>query len=154
MVYMSSEISYQLPRPGAGYDPYEPGENQFGTQKTIDLVVSIGIKWMNTHPYPFGVGDISYNGGGPMDGHTSGHKLGREVDVRPMRNDNTNSPTNINDSSYSRETTRRLLQVIREVAGSNIRLIYFNDSVLANEGLCQTDNSGVHNNHLHVAFHP
>ena len=152
----SAPVDVQLPTPGVGYYSYQGGpvpleDSQYGTQNTINAVIAIGTRW-NQPPHPagrIGVGDISLRGGGPMPGHTTGHRLGLNVDMRPMRTDLFELPTNINDTAnYNRDYTRELLQEIH--AQGNIRRIYFNDSVLIGEGLCQQ--LAGHDDHLHVEF--
>lgn len=53
---------------------------------------------------------------------------------------------------YSRDIIRELLKTIRKQG--NIRVILFNDLEIVNEGLCQKDTTGVHDNHIHVTFNP
>jgi hypothetical protein len=84
---------------------------QYGTQKTIDLVIEIGKRWNQYHPSPsnarIGIGDISLLNGSSMPGHPQGHTLGQEVDMRPMRKDKQETAVDYTDqNNYSKDITR------------------------------------------------
>lgn len=72
-----------------------------------------------------------------------------------MRNDGKTESTSIDNSTYSREETRKLIQLLIE--DPNTKLIYFNDSTLLKEfkdnayGVTVKSCTG-HDNHLHVRF--
>jgi murein endopeptidase len=125
-----------------GYYPYSPLERQYGTQATIDTIVQICGDWYRNEQYLVGVGDISLIDGSPMPPHV-GHRDGKNVDIRPMRLDHANEPTDITDTQYDREATRLLVQSLR--AHVNVELILFNDTQISGV----TPHEG-HDNHLHV----
>lgn len=134
----------QLPQvSGNGYYSYEPAANQYGTQDTIDAITEVGAQWqLSMSTRPFGVGDISLAGGGPMPGHTA-HQLGRNVDVRPMRSDNAQKPVKWTDPSYDRTATQLLVDNLK--AHVTVQGINFNDPQI----------TGVkpltgHDDHLHI----
>jgi conjugal transfer mating pair stabilization protein TraG len=96
----------------------------------------------NIEAAPVGIGDMSFEHGGPMAPHNS-HQDGRCVDIRPLRSDKRNSPVTISDAHYDRESTRAL--VVALLAHGNVCKILFNDHQI----------SGVipwagHDNHFHV----
>lgn len=141
-----SGVNTQLPS-GNGRYSYEPSANQYGTAATIQSVIDLGIRWKNNHPnHPdIGIGDISNQGGGPMQGHTKGHRIGKNVDIRPVRTDGAMLPTNINDPSYDPQRTQDLVNEIN--ADPNVRVIYFNDP-----NITGVKPLAGHDNHLHVEY--
>jgi penicillin-insensitive murein endopeptidase len=134
------------PSSDSGYYHYSAGSRQFGTPPTVQALVDIAAIWQQaprTSQAPFGVGDISFAAGGPMPPHTTGHRLGRNVDIRPMRKDLKHAPVTWRDGAYSRELTQLLVNNL--LAHANTMFILFNDP----------DVQGVrplvgHDNHLHV----
>ena len=155
-------ISTRIPSSGPGYYTYcprnpceNPDDRQFGTSQTIDSITEIAGNWNNANPNGprIGIGDISLQGGGAfknVDGTQahSTHRDGKDVDIRPLRKDGMELPTNIADSSYDRELTRALLNTIRE--NPNVVRVLFNDEILIGEGLSAY--SAGHGNHLHIDF--
>lgn len=133
----------QLPQGGNGYYSYSPAANQFGTQATIDTLTDIGRQWQTNALTPFGVGDISLQQGGPMPGHTTGHRIGRNVDLRPMRTDGQRKPVTWQHAEYSRELTQLLVDNFR--AHANVTKIFFNDPQVTG-----VQPLAGHDNHLHV----
>jgi peptidoglycan hydrolase-like protein with peptidoglycan-binding domain len=124
-----------------GWYSYSKPERQYGTDQLIQALLGIAAA-MAKSGLDVGIGDMSLEQGGEMPPHTS-HRTGKNADLRPVRNDNAHSPTNINDSSYGRDSTRVLVEAIQ--AQSGITQILFNDSEI----------SGVrkfagHDNHLHI----
>jgi hypothetical protein len=80
-----------------------------------------------------------------MPGHTTGHQQGKNVDIRPVRNDGQEAAVTWQNSAYSQQFTQDLVDKIRE--DPNVQNIYFNDPNI----------SGVqplagHDNHLHVEY--
>jgi hypothetical protein len=98
---------------GKGYYSYSPAQNQYGTSNTIGAVLDVGRQWQFNSEPPFGIGDISLVQGGPMPGHTTGHQIGRNVDVRPMRTDGTAAPVTWQDAQYSQALTQLLVDNFR-----------------------------------------
>ena len=128
---------------GNGYYSYSQASNQYGTTPTINAVVDIGKQWQFNSQSPFGVGDISLEQGGPMPGHTTGHQLGRNVDVRPIRGDGQQAPVTWQDAAYSRAQTQLLVDNF--LAHANCSKIYFNDPQI--QGVQPLAG---HDNHLHI----
>ncbi len=97
------------------------------------------------------IGDISHEHGGVISGHTS-HRLGLDVDLRLMRDDENQCryPSNYKVASYDRTATRALIKAIRATAPGHVKLIYFNDPVLIKEGLVRP--SSGHDDHLHIRY--
>jgi peptidoglycan hydrolase-like protein with peptidoglycan-binding domain len=142
-------IASVLPERGPGFQTYnrEPGGgDQVGTLSTISAVVALGGAWLLLQPeIPIQVGDISRAGGGPFPPHVA-HRRGREVDLRPMRNDGLLAPTTIDDASYDPGLTEALVDLVR--ATHDGVTILFNDPRLVEAGKARR--SGGHHNHLHL----
>ena len=105
-------INTLLPASGAGFVTNNRGPSgkfQFGQKSTIDAAVAVGASWNALSPeHPFSIGQISLKGGGQMPPHKS-HRVGLDVDVRPMRTDGANEPLTITDSQYDRAATTELI---------------------------------------------
>ncbi len=96
------------------------------------------------------VGDLSHIHGGDIAGHAS-HEVGLDADLRLITTsrDQCSSPTAYTDADYDRAATRQLILQLR--ATGQVKVIFFNDPVLINEGLVRhVDN---HHDHLHVRFY-
>jgi murein endopeptidase len=128
---------------GNGYYTYSAADRQFGTAKTIEAIVDVGKQWQLTQADPFGAGDISFAQGGHMPPHTTGHRIGRNIDVRPMRKDGQAKPVTFRDAAYSRERTQILVDTFR--AHRNCTKIIFNDP-----GITGVQPLAGHDNHLHI----
>ena len=146
-----TSIETVLPAEGLGFTTYrrEPGgADQVGRASTIRAVMAIAEAWSQRHPTPrLQIGDISRRRGGRFPPHGS-HRLGVDVDVRPITNTGREEPTNIGLGTYSRELTRELCQLIRDMV-PGVR-IFFNDPRLIEAGLAR--HLAGHNDHLHVRF--
>ncbi|MFI6678581.1 penicillin-insensitive murein endopeptidase [Kribbella sp. NPDC050470] len=97
-------------------------------------------------------GDAGFEHGGDIPGHGS-HEVGLDIDIWPIRTDSaqcTAGRITWESSTYDRAATRQLVQAIRAAAPGHVRIIFFNDPVLINEGL--TTEWPAHDNHLHVRF--
>lgn len=141
-------VTILLPENGPGFVTNNRGndEFQFGQQSTIDAALRVGAEWNGLHPQrPFSIGQISKNGGGPMPPHVS-HRLGLDVDVRPMRRDGNNLPVTISDAQYDPQLTRELIELWWRHAPT--QAIFFNDVNVINAGLSRFVNG--HHNHFHV----
>ena len=96
------------------------------------------------------IGDISFEHGGEIALHTT-HEDGLDIDVAMIRIDGRqcNYPAiTYRSGQYDRADTRRLLQAIHETFGSHLKLIYFNDPQLVDEGLSRRYPN--HDGHIHV----
>ena len=97
-------------------------------------------------------GDAGFEHGGDIPGHGS-HEVGLDIDIWPIRSDSaqcTAGRITWQSATYDRAATRQLVQAIRAAAPGHVRLVFFNDPVLINEGL--TTQWEAHDNHLHVRF--
>jgi hypothetical protein len=107
-------ITTQLSDGGVGFVTNNRGANgefQFGQQSSIDAAVTVAATWDGLHPnHPFSIGQISKQGGGPFPPHLS-HRLGVDIDVRPMRKDGQNEPVTIDDAEYDRAQTTELINL-------------------------------------------
>jgi murein endopeptidase len=128
---------------GHGYYPYSSVDRQFGTHDTITAIVDVGdTVQLNQPGFPFGVGDISLVDGSPMSPH-QGHRLGRNVDIRPMRKDQTPQPVKYTDPDYDRDATKLIIDSF--LAHANVDFILFNDTSIPNVRPFQG-----HDDHFHV----
>ena len=142
-------VNTPLPASGVGFVTNNRGPNgkfQFGQKSTIDAAVAVGTAWdaLNAER-PFSFGQISLQGGGIMPPHHS-HRVGLDVDVRPMRTDGANAPVNITDSAYDRATTTALIALWWKKAP--VQSLFFNDQTVIAAGLSQFVNG--HHHHFHV----
>src|SRR6266850_3541791 len=107
-------IDTQLPENGAGFvtnNRGASGEFQFGQQSSIDTAIAVAAAWHGLHSDQlFSIGQISRKGGGPFPPHKS-HRLGVDIDVRPMRTDGQNQPVSIDDAKYDRTLTTELIEL-------------------------------------------
>ncbi|MFI5732317.1 penicillin-insensitive murein endopeptidase [Kribbella sp. NPDC051587] len=97
-------------------------------------------------------GDAGFEHGGDIPGHGS-HDVGLDIDIWPIRTDNgqcTAGRITWQSTTYDRAATRQLIQAIHAAAPGHVRIIFFNDPTLINEGL--TTQWPAHDNHLHVRF--
>jgi len=131
---------------GHGYYSYSAMTQQYGTSATVAAVVRICQKFIKTYPdLQVGIGDMSFANGAEMKPHKT-HRNGRNIDIRPLRNDGRMLPVSISDSqNYSRNRTKALVELIR--ADPNFKSVLFNDSAIG--GVTYWDG---HDNHLHVSM--
>jgi len=142
-------VDVLLPANGPGFVTNNRGndEFQFGQQSTIDAALRVGAAWNGLHAQrPFSIGQISKKGGGPFPPHLS-HRLGIDVDIRPMRQDGKNAPVTIDDEQqYDRELTRDLIELWWQKAP--VQAVFFNDPKVIAAGLSRFVEG--HGNHFHV----
>jgi hypothetical protein len=101
---------------GLGWYRYETGDMKksrivhFGTENTVKAVLEVAAAFVCGMPgYSFGVGDLSSAMGTNLGRHST-HLHGKNVDLRPMRKDGVQMPTNIGDSvNYSQDYTLLLI---------------------------------------------
>lgn len=142
-------VNTPLPQSGVGFVTNNRGANgefQFGQKSTIDAALRVATTWDSLHAQrPSSIGQISLKGGGPMPPHKS-HRLGLDIDVRPMRADGANQPVTITDSEYDRALTTALIALWWQKAP--VQSLFFNDPTVIATGLSQFVNG--HHNHFHV----
>src|SRR6266550_254587 len=143
------DITTQLPESGTGFltnNRGSSGEFQFGQKSSIDTAIAVAAAWEGLHPgRRFSIGQISKKGGGNMPPHKS-HKLGVDIDVRPMRDDGKNEPVTINDADYDRALTTELIKLWWKMAP--VQAVFFNDPTVIAAGLSHLVEG--HDNHFHV----
>jgi peptidoglycan hydrolase-like protein with peptidoglycan-binding domain len=127
------------------------GRANWGTGAAIGQLEAAAAAFARTGRGRVAVGDVSREHGGDIAGHVT-HKVGLDVDVRPIRDARNQCTwgTNWRYASYDRAATRTLIKAIRAVAPGHVKLIYFNDPVLIGEGL--TTWHGGHDDHLHIRY--
>ena len=143
------KIDVQLPASGTGFVTNNRGGNgefQFGQQSTIDAARAVAAAWDELHPgHPFSIGQISNNGGGKMPPHVS-HRLGVDIDARPVRKDGQNQPVTIDDPQYDRARTTELIDLWWSKAP--VQAMFFKDPTIIGQGLSRFVKG--HGNHFHV----
>jgi peptidoglycan hydrolase-like protein with peptidoglycan-binding domain len=129
------------------------GSAHWGTGASIGQLESAAALFHGRGYGPMSIGDVSLQHGGDIALHAT-HEQGMDADVRPIKRDGgqcaTYGGTNWRSSTYSRPATRALIQDIRARSWGHLKLIYFNDPVLIDEGL--TTRYTGHDDHLHVRF--
>jgi penicillin-insensitive murein endopeptidase len=142
-------IDTQLPESGVGFvtnNRGAHGEFQFGQKSSIDAALAVAAAWNGLHSErPFSIGQISLKGGGPMPPHLS-HRLGVDIDVRPMRKDGHNEPVSIDEGEYDRAQTTELINLWWETAP--VQAVFFNDPTVIAAKLSRFVTG--HGNHFHV----
>ena len=94
--------------------------------------------------------DLSLHQGGDTPDHAT-HETGLSCDLRLPRRDGK-AGTIWQDPAYDRAAMRAMLRAIRAQKVHEVKRIFFNDTVLINEGLCQA--LGGHDNHVHIDILP
>lgn len=132
-------------------DPDGNGTANWGTGAAIGQLEA-AVRSFGTSDGRVPLGDVGFEHGGDIPGHAS-HEVGMDVDVWPIRTDSAQCSAGRitwQSSTYDRAATRRLVQAIRNTAPGHIKLIFFNDPTLVNEGL--TTSYPNHDNHLHIRY--
>jgi penicillin-insensitive murein DD-endopeptidase len=144
------DIKTLLPEKGDGFVTFNRGDDgkfQFGQQSTIDATLATGKAWSSGHAeQPFSVGHISRKNGGSFDPPHKSHKLGVDIDVRPLRKDNKNQEVTITSDSYDQAATAELIALWWEKAP--VQLILFNDKKVIAAGNSRPFKG--HDNHFHI----
>jgi peptidoglycan hydrolase-like protein with peptidoglycan-binding domain len=127
------------------------GAANWGTGAAVGQIEAAGAAMVAAGLGRIPVGDIGWEHGGDIAGHQT-HERGLDVDIRPMRDARNQCTwgTNWRLASYDRAATRALVKAIRATAPRHVKLIYFNDPVLIQEGWT-TWYTG-HDDHLHVRY--
>jgi murein endopeptidase len=153
----SSAIETFLPYSGTGYESkYTSSDlrfNQYGRSEAILALQWIARAWQRKHPNgpKLYIGPISKKGGGTLcysDGmcHAE-HKDGLDIDIRPVRNDQSKGGLKFTDASYSRQLTQELVDLAWSNRCVPVEKILFNDPAVN-----RVDYSSGHDDHLHVSF--
>ena len=140
----------QLPDQGPGFSCYGSAEKRYGRPEVVRAIAYVCDKWNQQFPnYPrVGVGNMSYQGGGPIAPHTS-HQKGVDVDLSPVASTHEEVALTWQSPNYSKKRTQQLVDLILNNPHLQVRTILFNDPNV----------TGVqpyvgHDNHLHVSFYP
>lgn len=137
-----------LPVSGVGFLTFNRSENtHWGTKDTIAFIEAVGKAWQFS--VPFSVGHISRKGGGKFPPHQT-HRLGVDIDIRPLRKDGRNVPVMIADAQYDRSLTLSLVKLLWKVCP--VSAIFFNDKTFIEQGLSRYVEG--HHDHLHVRLLP
>lgn len=135
---------------GAGYYVYGTppnGEGQYAHPAMMTLLLHVEREWALIDKRRFGVGNISLAGGAKYEKHNT-HKLGLEVDVRPIRKDGRHDAVYWYQSEqYDQTATGRLIGLFHCFTG--VRKILFNDT---HASPYVTPFKG-HDHHFHVELH-
>jgi peptidoglycan hydrolase-like protein with peptidoglycan-binding domain len=133
------------------YSTVNRTEGNWGTAAAVGQTEAASIAFAGKRLGGVAVGDVSLEHGGKMPGHQT-HRVGLDVDLRPVRRDREqcSAGTNYRSSTYDRSATRELIRTVRAAAPGHVKLIYFNDPQLIREGLV-TWYAG-HDDHLHVRY--
>ena len=124
-----------------GLYSYSKPERQFATDGLLDALRDVGQRLAKAG-LELGVGDLSFEQGGAISPHKT-HTAGHHADLRPIRGDGAHGPTSIGDPSYSRDSTRALVEALQ--AQPSLNQILFNDSEIAG-----VKHWPAHDNHLHI----
>jgi peptidoglycan hydrolase-like protein with peptidoglycan-binding domain len=144
---------FELPVWGKSLCDYSVGNGRanWGTASAIGQLQAAAQVVAGAGHGRVALGDIGFEHGGDIAGHLT-HEHGLDVDVRPIRRagDQCSWGTNWRSSTYDRAATRALVKAIRATAPGHVKLIYFNDPVLVEEGL--TTRYTGHDDHLHIRY--
>lgn len=133
-------------------NPDGNGTANWGTGATIGQLEAAAATFAATGQGRVPLGDIGFEHGGAIPGHGS-HQLGMDVDVWPIRTDSaqcTAGRITWQSATYDRAATRTLIQALRSKASGHVKLVFFNDPVLIQEGLAQSYPN--HDNHIHIRY--
>lgn len=133
-------------------NPDGNGTANWGTGAAIGQLEAAAATFAATGQGRVPLGDVSFEHGGSIPGHAS-HQVGLDVDLWPIRTDSaqcTASRITWESTAYDRAATRTLIQALRSKASGHVKLIFFNDPVLIQEGLAQAYPN--HDNHIHIRY--
>ena len=99
-------------------------------------------QWAGIDSRKFGIGNISLADGVRFPGHGT-HKIGLEVDLRPLRKDGKHLPVTYFEAEYDSEATRKLIALFWQ--SGLVRRVLFNDLTIP-----RVTRAGGHDNHFHV----
>ncbi len=136
-----------LALPKDGLFGYYSEARKYGTTLMVDALSEVGRIWHLRGKVPaIGIGDMSQKGGGEISGHGS-HRLGVDVDIRPLQKNGQTGPITWRDANYSRELTQELADILHANGKFAVEFIFFNDPNV--KGVRYWAN---HDNHLHARF--
>jgi murein endopeptidase len=126
---------------------------QYAHPNLLTLIFQIERAWQAISDRQFGIGNISIDGGGEYDGHKS-HRLGIEMDCRPVRKDKIVGQvarcSYYDAGVYDREATTKLIRLFTTHPWVNI--VYFNDPEIQRVLGARVKSLRGHHDHFHVAL--
>jgi peptidoglycan hydrolase-like protein with peptidoglycan-binding domain len=133
---------------GPGFECYGPEIKRFGRPEVLKAIEDVAAEWAKRYPSGprLGVGNISFEQGGPMEPHTS-HQEGVDVDFAPISGTDAEMALTWTSPEYSRERTQELVDLLQANTQAQVSIILFNDPNVKN-----VDFWDGHDNHLHVRF--
>jgi peptidoglycan hydrolase-like protein with peptidoglycan-binding domain len=131
-------------------DVNEGMTDSWATAATANRLEQIG-RGLETEGKKMAVNDISLELGGVFSPHSS-HRLGLDVDIRPMRADggHCTSGCAYNQTCYDRAATRRVVDLAK--ASGRVKVIWFNDPQLISAYPNFVKSATGHNDHLHIRY--
>ena len=132
----------QLPAAGQGFYSYTTPGKRWGHARLIYAIQRAGARAADEGLARIGAGDVSLENGGRFPPHVS-HRVGVDVDVRPLRTDRAEAPMTVGWPGYDRGATWRAIDLLR--AEVPTRVVFFNDRAIPGT----TPLSG-HSNHFHL----
>jgi len=133
----------QLPASGPGFYSYARQSRRWGQPRMIYAIQRVALRLSRELPGGrMAVGDISFEKGGRISGHRS-HRLGVDVDVRPLQKGRGEGATTIFRSNYSHARTQRAIDLF--VQEARVKNVFFNDRRTRH-----TQRWPNHDNHFHV----
>uniref|UniRef100_A0AAU2UZ21 Peptidoglycan-binding protein n=1 Tax=Streptomyces sp. NBC_00003 TaxID=2903608 RepID=A0AAU2UZ21_9ACTN len=143
-------VFYQLPEYGPGFHASARPGHRFGRTETARALLATAAAWRRRHPRGplIDIRDIGPRGGGPIPGHVS-HRLGLDVDIRPMRSNGRQGPINWRQAGYSRALTQELVDLLLDNGVLRVHRIFFNDPEVR-----RVQPQPNHDDHLHIRFVP
>jgi hypothetical protein len=159
-----------LPEEGIGYrhfyglDPY-PNSDNWGTLRMLQIIEAVGREWnlINKEGPRISIGDISFQNGGQMCWGPGGgppchdwHQMGRDADLRYMRDDGSEANYTFPDPHYSQSLTDELVKlfckygVTEVLADLDPNYPEENRSGLVSSPGCTITPTTGHANHFHI----
>lgn len=143
-----------------GYINYDEtqgaADHDFGTNWLIDAIRAAATLYLKGHLQTnpsaavIQTNDLSLQQGGDTPDHST-HETGLSCDLRLPRRDGK-AGTIWQDPAYDRAAMRAMLKAIWAQNAQEVKRVFFNDTVLISEGLCQP--LGGHDNHVHIDILP
>jgi uncharacterized protein YraI len=132
----------QLPAGGDGFYSYTTPGKRWGLPRLIYAIQRAGARAADEGLARIGAGDVSLTDGGYFPPHVS-HRVGIDVDVRPLRTDRAEAPMTFGWPGYDRLATWRAIDLLR--AEVPTKVVFFNDRAIPGT----TPLEG-HSNHFHL----
>lgn len=126
---------------------------QYANPNLLTVIFAIEREWQARCDRKFGIGNISIDGGKPFDKHQT-HRLGIEVDCRPVRKDHLIGQaarcSYRDKATYDCEATIMLIGLF--VQHPWVKLVYFNDPAVQKALGTKVTSCPGHDDHFHVGL--